>query len=445
MAKRVISVPVLVALGVAPDGHKRLLSLRLAVSEASTHWGSVLEGLQARGLRAPKLVISDGHKGLTKALEKWPGCRLQRCTEHKRADLLEHCPAHARRELRRDYNRIVYAKNGIDARKAYDELVAKWTPLAPAVVRSLEEAGNQLLTFYEFPRAMWKSIRTTNALENLNREFRRRTKTQASFSSEESAVALLFGLIASGQIQLRRIDGYQRLSEVLERAEAGGASRNPGRTARRARAGDRGWADPDRTPARSATGDMVDEILFDSGEATLKLAGAEVLTRVGAVLKRAEDRQVVVQGHTDNVPIVGRLAERFPTNWELSAARAVNVARFLQDEVGMDPSRLGATAFSEYQPRSDNEKLGASQIDRVTLVRISHDIHRNIIPGADLSVAHEGDMVVIVRHGSADAVGVAASSSARGRRGARGGAAVRAAPRYRNDYPAQEELIRTRE
>ena len=128
-------------------------------------------------------------------------------------------PAHARRELRRDYNRIVYAKNGIDARKAYDELVAKWTPLAPAVVRSLEEAGNQLLTFYEFPRAMWKSIRTTNALENLNREFRRRTKTQASFSSEESAVALLFGLIASGQIQLRRIDGYQRLSEVLEHAE----------------------------------------------------------------------------------------------------------------------------------------------------------------------------------------------------------------------------------
>ena len=113
----------------------------------------------------------------------------------------------------------VLAQDGVDARKAYDELVAKWTPLAPAVVRSLEEAGNQLLTFYEFPRAMWKSIRTTNALENLNREFRRRTKTQASFSSEESAVALLFGLIASGQIQLRRIDGYQRLSEVLEHAE----------------------------------------------------------------------------------------------------------------------------------------------------------------------------------------------------------------------------------
>ena len=109
---------------------------------------------------------------------------------------------------------------------------------------------------------------------------------------------------------------------------------------------------------------MVDEILFDSGEATLKPAGEEVLTRVGVVLKRAENRQVVVQGHTDNVPIVGRLAERFPTNWELSAARAVNVARFLQDEVGMDPSRLGATAFSEYQPRSDNETDEGRQRNR---------------------------------------------------------------------------------
>ncbi len=102
MAKRVISVPVLAALGVAPDGQKRLLSLRLAVSEASTHWGSMLEGLQARGLRAPKLVISDGHD----------------VPSTKRANLLEHCPAHARREFRRDYNRVVYAKNGIAARKA---------------------------------------------------------------------------------------------------------------------------------------------------------------------------------------------------------------------------------------------------------------------------------------------------------------------------------------
>ena len=219
MAKRVVSVPVLAALGVAPDGQKRLLSLRLAVSEAATHWGWLMDDLQSRGLPAPKLVVSDGHKGLTKALEKWPESRLQRCVQHKWINLLEHCPAHVRRELKRDYRRIVWAKDGIVARRAYAEFVTKWTTLAPAVVRSLEDAGEQLLTFYEFPRAMWKSIRTTNALENLNREFRRRTKTQASFTTEESAVTLLFGLVASGQIRLRRIDGYKHLAHVLAGSE----------------------------------------------------------------------------------------------------------------------------------------------------------------------------------------------------------------------------------
>ena len=166
----------------------------------------------------PSILVA-GSSLISRSSSLWKGQADESAGEVAGVPVAATYRAQARRELRRDYNRIVYAKNGIDARKAYDELVAKWTPLTPTVVRSLEEAGNQLLTFYEFPRAMWKSIRTTNALENLNREFRRRTKTQASFSSEESAVALLFGLIASGQIQLRRIDGYQRLSEVLEHAE----------------------------------------------------------------------------------------------------------------------------------------------------------------------------------------------------------------------------------
>lgn len=219
MAKRVISVPVLAALGVAPDGQKQLLSLRLAVSEASTHWSSLLEDLQQRGLRAPKLVVSDGHKGLTKALKNWRESRLQRCTEHKRRNLLEHCPAHARRELQRDYKQIIFASDGVEARRAYNNFVNKWTALAPAVVRSLEEAGEHLLTFYEFPKPMWKALRTTNTLENLNREFRRRTKTQASFTTEASALALLFGLVASGQIKLRRVVGYKQIVNIPNKRE----------------------------------------------------------------------------------------------------------------------------------------------------------------------------------------------------------------------------------
>jgi chemotaxis protein MotB len=100
---------------------------------------------------------------------------------------------------------------------------------------------------------------------------------------------------------------------------------------------------------------MVDEVLFDSGEATLKPGGIEVLKKVGAALKKVKDRPVEVQGHTDNVPIRGALARQFPTNWELSSARSINVARFLQEEAGLDPARLSAVAFSEYRPRASND------------------------------------------------------------------------------------------
>ncbi len=93
----------------------------------------------------------------------------------------------------------------------------KWTTLCAPVARSLEEAGLDLLTFYACPKTMWKALRTTNALENLNREFRRRTKTQASFSTEAAAVTLLFGLVAFKQIVLRTLDGHKELPAFLEK------------------------------------------------------------------------------------------------------------------------------------------------------------------------------------------------------------------------------------
>jgi chemotaxis protein MotB len=110
--------------------------------------------------------------------------------------------------------------------------------------------------------------------------------------------------------------------------------------------------------------EMVDEILFDSGETVIKPAGVEVLRRVGAILGRVENRRIEVQGHTDNVPITSALAKRFPTNWELSAARATNVARFLQDEAKIDPRLLSAVAFSEYTPRTANDTAAGRRKNR---------------------------------------------------------------------------------
>ncbi len=216
LARRVVSVPVLVVLGVTPDGTKVLVTLRLAASEAAEHWKWLIEDLKARGLQAPRYLVTDGHKGLAAALKAWPEVKVQRCVQHKWENLKKHCPVHAHDELRRDWHSIVRAEDAAQARKAYAAFVTKWSRLVPAVARSLEEAGFQLLTFYELPKSLWSSVRTTNALENLNREFRRRTKTQGSFATEAAGVTLLWGLVAFGQIHLRRINGYRALQLLLE-------------------------------------------------------------------------------------------------------------------------------------------------------------------------------------------------------------------------------------
>ena len=215
IANKVVSAPVLVAVGVKADGEKVVLDLELLGSESSECWGGFVEGLINRGLGQPCLVIIDGNKGLRAAVDQnWPGTQVQRCTVHKLRNLERHVPRHALEEVKSDYHRIIYAESLEQARKTYREFVLKWKKLAPKVVVSLEEAGEELLTFYSFPNSQWKSLRTTNAIERLNGEFRRRVKTQGSLPSAQAAELLLFGLIISGQIHMRRIDGWRDLKQV---------------------------------------------------------------------------------------------------------------------------------------------------------------------------------------------------------------------------------------
>ncbi len=113
---------------------------------------------------------------------------------------------------------------------------------------------------------------------------------------------------------------------------------------------------------------MVDKILFPSGEASITPAGLRILQRVGAVLKTTEGKVIRVEGHTDNVAISDRLRSTFPTNWELSTTRASNVVRFLQDSVGIDPTRLQAVGLSQFHPIATNETVqGRSQNRRIEI------------------------------------------------------------------------------
>ena len=215
-AKRVVSAPVLVAVAVLTDGTKQLVSLEMCSSESSDAWKGFLDDLVGRGLKAPRLCVIDGNPGLRRAIDLvWSKVPVGRCAVHKLRNLERKAPKHALDEIKADFHRIVYAEGERAARDAYAAFVAKWKQSCPAVVRSLDEAGDELLTFYRFPESQWKVLRTTNVIERLNGEFRRRVKTQASLPTEDSALVLLFSLVASGQVKLRRIDGWEDIPRML--------------------------------------------------------------------------------------------------------------------------------------------------------------------------------------------------------------------------------------
>ena len=115
---------------------------------------------------------------------------------------------------------------------------------------------------------------------------------------------------------------------------------------------------------------MVDSILFDSGKAEVKRGGIEILGKVVSILKDVNDKSIRIEGHTDDVQISRALAQRYPTNWELSAARAVNVARFLQDQ-GIDPANLSAAAYGEWKPVATNDTAeGKAKNRRIEIILV---------------------------------------------------------------------------
>ena len=165
------------------------------------------------------MAVVDGNPGLTGALRShWPGIAIQRCTAHKLRNVQAKAPARLREELTEDYRRMIYGETVTAVEQARARFLKKWKLRCPAVVESVNEAGDELFTFLRFPSSQWKALRTTNALERINEEFRRRTKTQASLPSQDAVLLLLFGLLRSGQIKLRALVGYQDMTEVKKAA-----------------------------------------------------------------------------------------------------------------------------------------------------------------------------------------------------------------------------------
>jgi chemotaxis protein MotB len=122
------------------------------------------------------------------------------------------------------------------------------------------------------------------------------------------------------------------------------------------------------------TVNMVDRILFDSGEASVKPNGRKILEKVGSLLNNVQDKDIRIEGHTDNKPIGGELRSKYPSNWELSTARATAVARYLQDHVKVDPKRLVSAGYGEFHPVSLNDTTEGRALNRrIEIVLVARD------------------------------------------------------------------------
>jgi putative transposase len=214
--RKATAISLLIVLGVRRDGQKVLLAVRNMGGESEAAWRALLDNLIARGLQKPELAIVDGAAGLEKALiSLWSDVLIQRCTVHKLRNLIAHAPKRLAEEIKADFNDMIYAATAKAVAARRQAFIRKWRLKCRAVADSLEEAGELLFTFTRLPPSQWKSARTTNAIERLHEEFKRRIKTQTVLPSAETAAMLFWGLLASGQITLRKVDGWRTLDRQL--------------------------------------------------------------------------------------------------------------------------------------------------------------------------------------------------------------------------------------
>lgn len=210
--RKATTISLLVVIGVRADGQKVLLAIKSMGGESTEAWRAVLDDLIRRGLRRPQFLIVDGAAGLEMALAAvWDGVPVQRCTVHKLRNLLAHAPERLRDEVSTDYTDMIYAATPEEIEQRRKSFIRKWRLRHRPVADSLEEAGDRLFTFTRLPPSQWRSARTTNAIERLHEEFKRRIKTQTVLPSAETAAMLFWALLASGQISMRKVDGWQTL------------------------------------------------------------------------------------------------------------------------------------------------------------------------------------------------------------------------------------------
>jgi putative transposase len=198
-------MPILAVVGINATGQREVLGFTMGDRENQQAWEDLLDDLKTRGVTEVGLWVTDGNQAMINALEaKFPDSQRQRCVKHKMDNVLSYVPKKQRDSVRAELRAIFYQKD----REAADQEVAafceKFEATYPTAIACLKRDLDACLTFYAFPKAHWKTIRTTNVIERLYNEVKRRTKKMAAaFRNENSCLLMFYAIVRS--MKFRRI------------------------------------------------------------------------------------------------------------------------------------------------------------------------------------------------------------------------------------------------
>ena len=194
IARDIDTVPILAAIGVTKAGHRLVLGLQSGDKESASNWREFFKDLKARGLDCQNVTlgIMDGLSGLEAVFkQEFPSAKVQRCQVHVARNILAKVPKKLKKEVADDLRSIFYASSKNKAMEFFEKFKKKWKETIPSAVSCLERSINACLTFFSFPEEEWIPLRTTNIIERLNKEFKRRTKPMEILAGETACYRLL--------------------------------------------------------------------------------------------------------------------------------------------------------------------------------------------------------------------------------------------------------------
>jgi transposase-like protein len=211
------TLAILVVLGVNREGEKKLLAIEEGYRESQESWTDIFRDLKKRGVKWIGLIVGDGLDGLWKAARTvFPMARHQRCWVHKMRNILDKVPKNVHDEVLDRLRKIYRASSHAQAKQLKSEFIQQYCRLYPKAVKSLEEAGEMLFTYFRFPEKHWVHLKTTNPIESLFATVRLRTAAARRLRSRMSAVCLVFQILKTSEPRLRKIRSPWIVAETID-------------------------------------------------------------------------------------------------------------------------------------------------------------------------------------------------------------------------------------